>query len=108
MIIEPMIRYYPETDTMAIEIRPWPEGEQGDPNEIGGEDAGEDLVIHYAADGLPWLCEIEHASSIPNIPLPPSTSSAVAAQSPRSDVARPYGRPPISVRRRLVSLRRAA
>jgi uncharacterized protein YuzE len=64
MILEPTIRYYPETDTMAIEIRPWPEG-QGDPDEIGGQDAGEDLVIHYAADGQPWLWEIEHASAHP-------------------------------------------
>jgi hypothetical protein len=46
--MEPTIRYYPETDTMAIELRPWPEGAGGNPNEIGGEDAGEDLVIHYA------------------------------------------------------------
>ncbi|HZU90422.1 MAG TPA: hypothetical protein VE993_14310 [Stellaceae bacterium] len=60
---EPSIRYYPETDTMAIEIRPWPEGAVGNPDQIGGEDAGEDLVIHYAADGLPWLWEIEHASA---------------------------------------------
>ncbi|HZS84344.1 MAG TPA: DUF2283 domain-containing protein [Stellaceae bacterium] len=93
-----MIRYYPETDTMAIEIRPWPEGEQGDPNEIGGEDAGEDLVIHYAADGLPWLCEIEHASSIPSTSPPLSMSSAVAAPLPRSDIAHPSGRAAISVR----------
>jgi uncharacterized protein YuzE len=64
MILEPTIRYYPETDTMAIEIRPWPEG-QGDPDEIGGRDAGEDLVIHYAADGQPRLWEIEHASAHP-------------------------------------------
>jgi len=28
-------------------------------------DAGEDLVIHYAADGQPWLWEIEHASQHP-------------------------------------------
>jgi uncharacterized protein YuzE len=61
---EPAIRYFPETDTMAIEIRPWP-GDAGDPTEIGGEDAGEDLVIHYAADGEPWLWEIEHASLHP-------------------------------------------
>jgi hypothetical protein len=45
MIIEPTIRYYPETDTMAIEICPWPEGQEGDPDEIGGQDAGEDLVL---------------------------------------------------------------
>jgi hypothetical protein len=28
-------------------------------------DAGEDLVIHYAADGEPWLWEIGHASGHP-------------------------------------------
>lgn len=27
--------------------------------------AGEDLVIHYAADGEAWLWEIEHASAHP-------------------------------------------
>lgn len=65
MTPEPTIRYYPETDTMAIEIRPWPTGQDNDPSEIGGEDAGEDLVIHYAGDGEPWLWEIEHASAHP-------------------------------------------
>ncbi len=40
-----MIRYFPETDTIAIELRPWPEASEGG---HGGEDAGEDLVIHYA------------------------------------------------------------
>lgn len=59
------IRYSPETDTLAIEVRPWPEHATGDTREIGGEDAGEDLVIHYAADGEPWLWEIEHASRHP-------------------------------------------
>ena len=56
-----VLRYFPDTDTLAIEIRPWP-GEAGDPTKVGGEDAGADLVIHAAADGEPWLCEIEHAS----------------------------------------------
>jgi hypothetical protein len=65
MTIEPTIRYYPETDTMAIELRPWPERQGGDPAEIGGQDAGEDLVIHYARDGEPWMWEIEHASTHP-------------------------------------------
>jgi uncharacterized protein YuzE len=65
MSIEPTIRYYPETDTMAIEIRPWPEAAGGDTGRIGGEDAGEDLVVHYAADGRAWLWEIEHASAHP-------------------------------------------
>jgi hypothetical protein len=54
--------YEPSTDTMAIEIRPWPDGEG---EAYGGEDAGPDLVIHYAPDGAPWLWEIEHASQHP-------------------------------------------
>jgi uncharacterized protein YuzE len=66
-MIEPSIRYYPETDTMVIEIRPWPEEVSKDPAQIGGEDAGADLVIHYAGDGEPWLWEIEHASAHPEL-----------------------------------------
>jgi len=61
----PSIRYFPETDTMAIELRPWPEALENDQAKVGGEDAGEDLVIHYAPDGEPWLWEIEHASAHP-------------------------------------------
>jgi len=64
MMNEPTIRYYPDTDTMAIELRPWP-GDVGDRSQIGGADAGEDLVVHYAGDGQPWLWEIEHASAHP-------------------------------------------
>lgn len=64
MTNEPVIRYYPDSDTMAIELRPWPEDATA-PNAIGGEDAGDDLVVHYAADGEPWLWEIEHASKHP-------------------------------------------
>ena len=63
-MMAPAIRYFPDTDTMAIEIRPWP-GEAAWSEGVGGEDAGEDLVIHYAADGEPWLWEIEHASKHP-------------------------------------------
>ncbi|HUC11140.1 MAG TPA: DUF2283 domain-containing protein [Stellaceae bacterium] len=62
---EPTIRYYPDTDTIAIELRPWPEMPDRDRDQIGGQDAGEDLVIHHAADGRPWLWEIEHASAHP-------------------------------------------
>ena len=65
MTAEPIIRYDPDSDTMAIELRPWPGEAAGDSNAIGGEDAGEDLVIHYAADGEAWLWEIEHASRHP-------------------------------------------
>jgi hypothetical protein len=50
---------------MAIRVRPWPESVGADDSAVGGEDAGEDLVIHYAADGRPWLWEIEHASRHP-------------------------------------------
>jgi hypothetical protein len=57
------VRYCVDTDTMAVEMRPWP----GQPGEAGeGEDAGLDLVIHYyPGDGEPWLWEIEHASQHP-------------------------------------------
>jgi uncharacterized protein YuzE len=61
---EPVIHYFPDTDTLSIEIRRWP-GDVGKPENVGGEDTGEDLVIHYAADGEPWLWEIEHASAHP-------------------------------------------
>jgi uncharacterized protein YuzE len=61
----PTIRYHPDTDTLAIEIRPWPGDRGRDPKAVGGEDAGDDLVVHYAPDGEPWLWEIEHASAHP-------------------------------------------
>jgi hypothetical protein len=57
------VRYCVDTDTMAVEVRPWP-GRPGETAE--GEDAGLDLVIHYyLGDGEPWLWEIEHASEHP-------------------------------------------
>ena len=56
------VRYSVDSDTMAIEIRAWPDGE-GDAG--GGYDAGLDLVIHDPPDGRPWLWEIEHASRHP-------------------------------------------
>jgi hypothetical protein len=65
MILEPNIRYYPETDTMAIELRPYPGSAGGDAAQVGGQDEAVDLVVHYAADGAPWLWEIEHASAHP-------------------------------------------
>ena len=61
LVYSPVV-YEPTTDTMAIEIRPWPGGSGGN---YGGEDAGPDLVIHYAPDGEPWLWEIEQASRHP-------------------------------------------
>ena len=65
MTTQPAIRYYPESDTMAIEVRPWPARSERDEAQIGGEDAGDNLVIHYAPDGEPWLWDIEHASVHP-------------------------------------------
>lgn len=56
------VRYCVETDTMAIELRPWPD--RNDDDAIG-RDTGDDPVIHYAPDGAPWLWEIEHASRQP-------------------------------------------
>jgi len=56
------VRYCVETDTMAVEIRPWSGREDDDGI---ARDAGADLVIHYAPDGQPWLWEIEHASRHP-------------------------------------------
>jgi hypothetical protein len=56
------VRYCVDTDTMAIEIRPWP---GRDADDSIGRDAGDDLVIHCAPDGAPWLWEIEHASRHP-------------------------------------------
>ncbi len=57
------VRYCPETDTMAIELRPWP----GRPDETAAaHDAALDLVVHdYVGDGGAWLWEIEHASEHP-------------------------------------------
>jgi hypothetical protein len=57
-----VVRYCVETDTIAIEIRPWPGRDDDDAIDRGVAD---DLVIHYAPDGRPWLWEIEHASRHP-------------------------------------------
>jgi hypothetical protein len=60
------LTYEPSTDTLLVELRPWPgDAEAGEPS--GGEDAGQDLVIHYAPDGHPWAWEIEHASEHPEL-----------------------------------------
>lgn len=56
------VRYCVETDAMAIELRLCP---GWDDDDALGRDAGNDLVIHYAPDGAPWLWEIEHASRHP-------------------------------------------
>ena len=73
------IRYCAETDTMAVEVRPWPGRDDDDGI---GRDAGEDLVIHYAPDGQPWLWEIEHASRRPE-----HIAAALAALREREGIA---------------------
>lgn len=64
MSAEPLIRYDATTDTLLVQLRPWPEMNAGDAL-IGGEDAGEDLVIHFGPDGQPFAWEIERASEHP-------------------------------------------
>ena len=60
------VAYDAETDTLLVTLRPWP-GTEGDIGRVGGTDAGDDLVIHYAPDGEPWAWEIEHASTHPEL-----------------------------------------
>lgn len=60
------VTYDPVTDTMLVELRPWPGGDAA-VRDAGGEDAGEDLVVHVAPDGRPWAWEIEHASRHPDL-----------------------------------------
>jgi uncharacterized protein YuzE len=54
---DPAVRYDPETDTLYVEVLAGPT--------VGGEDAGDDLVIHYDAKNRPAGYEIEHASRHP-------------------------------------------
>ncbi len=62
------VTYDPVTDMMRIEFRSWPSPMATDrPELIGGEDAGEDLVIHYGPDGQPFAWEIESASRHPDL-----------------------------------------
>lgn len=63
----PMV-YDPQTDTLLVEIRPWPSPSPAEVNEqVGGEDADEGLVIHYGPDGQPHAFEVEHASERPHL-----------------------------------------
>jgi hypothetical protein len=64
---EPVL-YDPETDTLLVELRPWPAASPAEVNEqVGGEDADEGLVGHYGPDGLPYAFEIEHALECPDL-----------------------------------------
>ncbi|MGI4877221.1 MAG: DUF2283 domain-containing protein [Janthinobacterium lividum] len=51
------VRYYPDTDTMYVELR--------DGMVDGGEEAGKDLVIYYSEDDVALGYEIESASQHP-------------------------------------------
>jgi len=62
---EPVL-YDPATDTLLVELRPWPAASPVAVNEqVGGEDVEEGLVVHYGPDGLPHAFEIEHSSQRP-------------------------------------------
>jgi len=69
----------------------------GDERLVGADDAGEDLVVHHAADGEPWLWEIEHASRHPEHITAALAElrrrSARAAEYRRSGVRVPARRP---------------
>lgn len=51
------LEYYPDTDTLYVEVQPG--------RTVGGRDEGEDLVIHYGEDGRPSGYEIERATQHP-------------------------------------------
>ena len=62
------IVYDPASDTLLVEVRPWPAASPAAVNEeVGGEDAGDGLVVHYGPDGLPHAYEVEHASERPDL-----------------------------------------
>jgi hypothetical protein len=64
---EPVL-YDPETDTLLVELRPWPAASPAEVNDqVGGEDVDEGLVVHYGPDGLPHAFEVEHASERPDL-----------------------------------------
>lgn len=64
----PLITYDEATDTLLVQLRPWPAVSPEDgASLVGGEDAGEGLVIHYGPDGAPFAWEIESASRHPDL-----------------------------------------
>jgi uncharacterized protein YuzE len=67
MNAEPVL-YDPETDTLLVELRPWPAASLAEINEqVGGEDVEDGLVVRYGPDGLPHAFEVEHASERPDL-----------------------------------------
>jgi hypothetical protein len=64
---EPVL-YDPATDTLLVELRPWPSASPAEVNdEVGGEDVEPGLVVHYAPEGRPHAFEVEHASERPDL-----------------------------------------
>jgi hypothetical protein len=62
------VLYEPETDTLLVELRPWPAASLAEADEqVGGDDVEEGLVVHYGPDGLPRAFEVEHASERPDL-----------------------------------------
>jgi uncharacterized protein YuzE len=62
------ILYDPETDTLLVELRPWPAASPHEVNEqVAGDDVDEGLVVHSRPDGLPHAFEVEHASERPDL-----------------------------------------
>jgi hypothetical protein len=64
---EPVL-YDPETDTLLVEMLPWPRASPAEINDqVGGEDVEQGLVVPYGPDGLPHAFEVEHASKRPDL-----------------------------------------
>jgi uncharacterized protein YuzE len=62
------VLYDPETDTLLVELPPWPPVSPAEVNDHdGGEDVEDGLVVHYGPDGPPHAFEVEHASERPNL-----------------------------------------
>jgi hypothetical protein len=73
------VLYDPETDTLLVELRPWPAASPSEVNDqVGGEDVEEGLVVHNGPDGRPHAFEVEHASERPDLVARPSPPSARA------------------------------
>jgi hypothetical protein len=60
------VLYDPETDTLLVEIKPWPGASSGEINEeVGGEDAEEGLVVRSRPQAHAY--EIADASARPQL-----------------------------------------
>jgi uncharacterized protein YuzE len=74
------VLYDAETDTLLVELRPWPAASSAEVNEqVGGEEVEEGLVVHCGPDGLPHAFEVEHASERPDLVARPLAAKGFAA-----------------------------